>query len=193
VRTVSQTEQVLVTTDRLALFPVGPEHAEDLVLLHSGPDVAYWYAGTWTLSGARAWAEQMAQRWQQEGVGKWMAYRRSDGELVGRGGLTRTEINGEPCLELGWLVREQHRGVGYATEIGRAGLAFAFDELSAVEVVAFTEVHNRASRAVMVRLGMVDAGLIHRPGLLEGQAGVQLSAPFALYRCRRTNSPPRQR
>lgn len=61
-----------------------------------------------------------------------------------RGGLTWTEIDGEPCLELGWLVAEQHRGVGYATEIGRAGLAFVFDKLKSKEVVAFTEVHNHA-------------------------------------------------
>lgn len=124
----------------------------------------------------------MRQRWQQEHVGKWMAYRRSDGELIGRGGLTRIEIEGDPCLELGWLVREQHRGVGYATEIGRVGLTFAFNQLGAEEVVAFTEVHNRASRAVMIRLGMTEAGLIYRPGLIEGCDGIQPSAPFALYR-----------
>jgi RimJ/RimL family protein N-acetyltransferase len=124
----------------------------------------------------------MHERWEREGVGKWMAYRRSDGELIGRGGLTWTEIRGEPRLELGWLVREQHRGAGYATEMGRAGLAFAFHELGAREVVAFTELHNRASRAVMIRLGMVDAGLIYRPGLLDGRDGIQPCAPFALYR-----------
>ena len=40
------------------------------------------------------------------------------------------------------------------SEIGRAGLDFAFGELGAAEVVAFTEPHNARSRAVMVRLGM---------------------------------------
>jgi RimJ/RimL family protein N-acetyltransferase len=38
-------------------------------------------------------------------------------------------------------------------EIGRAALAFAVNELGATEVVAFTEPHNRRSRAVMERLG----------------------------------------
>jgi [ribosomal protein S5]-alanine N-acetyltransferase len=36
-------------------------------------------------------------------------------------------------------------GRGYATEIGRAGLGLAFDDLGAGEVVAFTERHNRRS------------------------------------------------
>jgi hypothetical protein len=37
---------------------------------------------------------------------------------------------------------------------GRAGLDFAFTELAADEVVAFTEPDNQRSRAVMHRLGM---------------------------------------
>ncbi|MEP6851432.1 MAG: GNAT family N-acetyltransferase [bacterium] len=173
---------MIVCTERLRLEPVDPDHADDLVLLHSGPDVAFWYAGAWTQADALDWAAQMHHRWQHEGVGKWMAYRRTDGELVGRGGVSRAHIGGERLLELGWAIREQHRGHGYATEIGRAGLAFAFDELAATEVVAFTEVHNRASIAVMERINMSRVDQIGRPGLIEGREGVQESAPFALYR-----------
>ena len=176
---------VLVETERLTLEPAHPRHAEDLVLLHSGPDVAFWYAGAWTRVQAQEWATGMQERWQRDGVGKWLAFRRLDGELIGRGGLTWTEIEGRPRLEMGWAIREQHRHRGYATEIGRAGLAFAFEQLHAEEVVAFTEVHNHASRAVMERLGMSELGQIFRPGLVEHQEGVHELAPFALYRIRR--------
>lgn len=67
-------------------------------------------------------------------------------------------------------------------EIRRAGLASAFDELKANGVVAFTEIHNRASRAVMIRLQMVDTGLTSRSGLVQGREGIEPSTPFALYR-----------
>ena len=49
-------------------------------------------------------------------------------------------------------------------------------------IVAFTEVHNRASRAAMEHLGMRPAGTIRREGLIEGRTGVHADAPFALYR-----------
>ena len=53
--------------------------------------------------------------------------------------------------------------------------------LSPAEVVAFTEVHNRRSRAVMERLGMHLCSEIRWRGLIEGKPGVHDEAPFAPY------------
>jgi RimJ/RimL family protein N-acetyltransferase len=87
----------------------------------------------------------------------------------------------EHRLELGWAVREEFRGQGLATEIGYAGLGFAFDVLGAQSVISFTERHNWASRKVMERLGMHLSGEIRTRGLIEGKSGEHDAAPFALY------------
>jgi RimJ/RimL family protein N-acetyltransferase len=179
--TGSATEPVL--TARLVLTPVGPEDVGDLVHLYNDPQVAFW-TGPWTDAAVEVWATQMAARWAAEGVGKWMARDRWDGSLVGRGGFTRFDLDGEAVLELGWVVRDARTGRGYATEIGRAALAWAAEHEPRLPIVAFTEVHNRASRAVMERLGLRPAGTIRREGLVEGLTGVQPEAPFALYRYR---------
>ncbi len=171
---------MLVTTERLRLEPVTGDHLDDLRILFGDPEVAHW-TGPWSESLTREWAVDMEQRWLHEGVGKWVAYRRVDDQLVGRGGLSWSAIDGEPRLELGWALLRAHRGQGYATEIGLAGLDHAFSELGAADVVAFTEVHNRASRAVMHRLGMTFRGQIRRRGLIEGREGLHDEAPFALY------------
>ena len=174
---------MIVTTERLVLTPVTTADADDLVLLHSDPNVSHWHAGAWSRAHAHEWSRSMAERWRQEGIGKWMARLRVDGTLVGRGGLSRFELEGEETVELGWTLRDAARGHGYASEIGRAALDVAFDELQAARVVAFTEVHNHASLAVMRRLGMRPRRLIHRPGLVAGAKGVHEHAPFALYDC----------
>lgn len=179
-----------VLTERLALTPVGPEHTADLVRLHADPNVAYWNAGAWSETDARQFATEMGRRWSVDGVGKWMAHRRADGALVGRGGLSLAVVDGVRRLELGWAVRDGLRGQGYATEIGAAGLRFAFDDLGASEVVAFTEVHNRASRAVMERLGLRFTKIIRAPGLVEGEDGMDDDAPFALYLIGRDSLTP---
>ena len=108
-----------VLTPRLVLTPVGRDDVNDLLLLYSDPVVAYW-TGPWTRAAVEAWAADMAARWTADGVGKWMARDRSDGSLVGRGGFTRFDLDGETVLELGWAVRDARTGRGYATELGRA-------------------------------------------------------------------------
>jgi RimJ/RimL family protein N-acetyltransferase len=163
------------------LTPVGIGDLDDLVLLYGDPEVAFW-TGPWTRPAIEAWAAGMAARWAADGVGKWMARDRSDGSLVGRGGFTRIDLEGETVLELGWVVRDARTGRGFATELGRAALAWAGDHAPHLPVVAFTEVHNRASRAVMERLGLHQVGVLRRPGLVEGRTGIQPDAPFALYR-----------
>lgn len=103
-------------TDRLLLTPIGVDHAGDLERLYSDPHVDYW-TGPWTSVGVRTWAQNMADRWARDGVGKWLARDRLDGTLVGRGGLSRTILGDESVLEVGWAVRDELTGRGYASEI----------------------------------------------------------------------------
>jgi RimJ/RimL family protein N-acetyltransferase len=199
-------------TDRLRLEPVGPAHVDDLVRLHDDPTVAFWYAGRWDHDEARRRATRMGEAWEVDGVCKWMAYERTGreqvggelagAELVGRGGLSRMAADAEVTrrieaalgdrsrgwarqrIEVGWAILSSASGRGLATELGRAGLAYAFDTLGADEVVAFTERHNTRSRAVMERVGMDYVGEFPGKGLfqgVEGAEGVRAWAPFALY------------
>jgi len=194
-------------TDHLRLEPltgpgeVLPGHATDLVALFADPWVAHWYAETLSEQDAVRRATAAQARWEADGVNKWMAYERDGGALVGRGGLSRIPADAAVAdaigdlvgpdwavdrLELGWALTESARGRGLATEIGRAGLGFAFETLGAQAVIAFTERINAASRAVMERLGMTYAGEITTEGLVEGSAEVQPDAPFAVYVGHRT-------
>jgi RimJ/RimL family protein N-acetyltransferase len=140
-------------TARLRLEPIGARHAEDLWRLFSDPAVAEWYGGVWALERAQREAASMANAWQSDGVHKWMAYLRSTGALVGRGGLSRVQLAGQERLEIGWALLRQFWGQGYATEMGQAGVDFAFEELGADELVSYAETRNARSRAVMERLG----------------------------------------
>jgi RimJ/RimL family protein N-acetyltransferase len=196
-------------TTRLRLEPVGPANALDLWLVHNDDAVSPWYDSLKPSPElAEQWAESMGDSWRFHRVHKWIAYDRVSGELVGRGGLSRTPVDddwgqiyallpAEPWvrvahesrrpfiahanwLEIGWALRREFWGRGYASEIGRAGLAFAFDVLGMEAVVSCTVRHNVRSRAVMERIGMRYAGEIRSRGMVETVAGVQDDAPFAV-------------
>lgn len=174
------------TTARLRLEPISPAVAHDLWLLYQDPGIAAWFDGPWSPTQVDHFVRQMAECWQRHGVGKWVAYGHESGTLVGRGGPSITDVLGGQHAEIGWAVRERFWGRGYATEIGTAAIQLVDDVLGVDEVVAFTETHNRRSRAVMERLGMSYRGEIRRPGLVEGIDGVVDDAPFALYVLGRT-------
>ncbi len=173
--------------------------------LHGEPGIASWFGGGWSRDHAAEVAATKHRAWETVGTSKWMAYERGTGELVGRGGVDRMApdhavpqwmaaapggaVWAADRLEVGWTVATAKQRSGYATEIGRAGLDFAFRELGAGEVVAFTEPHNRASRTVMERLGMTLAGEVEAPALSEGKDGIGPYGRFVIYRLARRTAP----
>jgi RimJ/RimL family protein N-acetyltransferase len=174
-------------TERLRLVPIDARHASELWELHQDEGIARWYP--LSKEEALRFVERMESSWAR-GVGKWLAYEESTGAFVGRGGPSWAVVEGAGCVEMGWALRQELWGRGYATEIGRAGLDHAFSVLGVEEVVAFTEVHNVRSRAVMERLGMRYVRQILRSGLIAGSSEMHKYAPFALYRITRATHDP---
>ena len=197
-------------TEHLRLEPITAAHVGDYLTVFNDDAIAEWYAGKPTREEAVADVARIERAWNVLGVHKWLAYEVSSGEVVGRGGLSCMVLGSDvacqvvellrpaPWLdeafnpgngmqlarrwfEIGWALRGAFWGRGYASEIARAGLDYAFEELAARAVVSFTERHNARSRAVMERMGMTYAGEFLSEGLLEGVEGVHPDAPFALY------------
>ena len=75
-----------------------------------------------------------------------------------------------PCIEVGWRLDAHCWGRGYATEAGRAALAYGFDVAGLDEIVSMTAATNLRSIAVMQRLGMQPAGEFEHPRLPAGHA-----------------------
>ena len=94
------------------------------------------------------------------------------GEFIGFVGLSvprRAELPFMPCVEIGWRLAQAHWGRGYATEAARACLQVGFGPLALAEIVSFTSLINRPSRALMARIGMRDSGEdFDHPALPEG-------------------------
>jgi RimJ/RimL family protein N-acetyltransferase len=166
-------------TDRLRLEPAGTEHAHDLWALVNDNAVAGCLGTKWSRKETHWVTNYWRSRWEINGVDKWMAYHRASGAFVGCGGLTPSS-RGKRTLELSWALRAEFRGLGYATEIGRAALRFAFDDLDAIRVIASTELHNQRSLAVMNRLGLHFTHETTERGVLPGRDGLH-EMPFAVY------------
>lgn len=84
----------------------------------------------------------------------------------------------DPAVEIGWRLRTDAWGQGYATEGAQLALAHAFDTLNRAEIVSFTAEGNFPSRRVMIRLGMRQDGGFEHPSIAEGH----LLRAHVLYR-----------
>jgi RimJ/RimL family protein N-acetyltransferase len=87
----------------------------------------------------------------------WVVERKADGAILGFCGLKLADAPGSSvtgAMEVGWRLRENAWGQGYAKEAAVAALDAAFDRFGADEVVALTVAGNSASWGLMQRLGM---------------------------------------
>lgn len=98
------------------------------------------------------------QCWSDNGHGYWVVERRSDDAFLGFCGLDLLKhdvpqaLTGE--VEIGWRLREDAWGQGYATEAASVVLDLAFRIHNMDRVVSRTDVANGASIRVMRKLGM---------------------------------------
>jgi ribosomal-protein-alanine N-acetyltransferase len=101
-------------------------------------------------------AERIRRHIEEEGWGLWAVEVVGGAAFIGFVGLARPnfEEHFTPGVEVGWRLARAHWGRGYATEAGRAALAYGFEELGLKEIVSFTSELNTRSRRVMERLGM---------------------------------------
>lgn len=124
--------------------------------MNEDPEVMRYFPGTLTRQQSAAWAENCRHMLEQQGWGLWAVEVRDNGEFIGFVGLHAPEIDlpFNPCVEIGWRLKRSAWGQGYATEAARACLQFGFEQIGLQEIVSFTSVVNKASSAVMQRLGM---------------------------------------
>ena len=169
------------TTDRLLLRAFRDVDRDPFAAMNGDPAVMEHFPKTLTRSESDALLDRILARWETDGFGLWAVERRADGAFLGFAGIARLPYLEEP--EVGWRFVPSAWGHGYATEAGRAALAFGFDVLGVPEIVSVTAITNERSAAVMRRLGMTrdPADDFLHPNLPEGHR----LRPHVMYRLRR--------
>ena len=89
--------------------------------------------------------------WQLRGYGLFALEEKATGTLIGRTGIFEPE--GWPGFEVGWMLRRQSWGKGYATEAARRVLRHVFTEMDREHVISLIRQANAPSIRVAERLG----------------------------------------
>lgn len=140
-------------TDRLLFREMNDTDLDNMAVLLGDPEVMRFYPAPKTREGAAGWIQWNRENYAQHGYGLWIV-QTHDGEFIGDCGLTWQEVNAAQKLEVGYHVRSDLQGQGFATEAATACRDYAREHIRATELVAIIHPDNRASERVAEKIGM---------------------------------------
>ncbi len=155
--------ETIIETPRLRLRRLTPEDFPELCGILQDEAVMYAWEHAFSDEEVRDWISRNMERYGRDGYGYFAAIDKSTGEMVGNIGLLEEEILGKACLGVGYILRRDCWGQGYALEGARGCAEYARNVLGAKELVADIRPGNHASRKVAEKLGMTPTGEYDKP------------------------------
>lgn len=151
-------ENYILTTQRLFLRKIGPQDLDDLFEMDADPAVHTYIENNPVTS-----KEQVVQviamlnkQYEENGIARWAVVDRQTHECIGWAGLKyfRTPLNHhKDFYELGYRFKQKHWNKGYATEAGKAIIAYGFTCYDIGSIYAITHPENENSMKVLRKLG----------------------------------------
>ena len=157
---MSEASMLSLETERLRLRPFTAADHPMIYRVASDPATTeylfFWgRIGSTPETDARRYLDYVLSRWREKPLRAWeyCVTLKATGEAVGQGSVEWSQYTPETA-ELGWILLPEHRGRGYATEMGRELIRAAFESMGAQQVIAHCDSRNASSYHVMERLGM---------------------------------------
>jgi RimJ/RimL family protein N-acetyltransferase len=144
-------------TERLVLRPWQDGDAGNALSAYGDAEVARWLAPAVDRVPDLPAMRQLVRRWAAEAAGltapagRWAVELRGGGAVIG--GATLLPLPPDDEYEMGWQLRRDAWGNGYATEAGRALARWAFGQ-GIEQVIALVRPANARAASTVARLGM---------------------------------------
>jgi len=148
----------IVETSRLALHPFSDDHVDALFAIQGDREAM---RHTHAVASREECAERLRTFAALEatlGFAPWTVKLRSDGHVIGWGGLSIDPFEPGWGVEVSYFFHPAHWGQGYATELVRTTLDHGFGALSLPAIGAFVRPANAASARVLQKCGFLRLG-----------------------------------
>jgi RimJ/RimL family protein N-acetyltransferase len=146
-----------LVTERLVLRPWNADDAGAALGAYGSAEVSRWLTPVMDRVRDEAAMRVVLRRWADEDArlvtpaGRWAVELRAGGQLVG--GATLLPLLPDEEFEIGWQLRPDAWGHGYATEAGIALARWAFTQ-GIDQVIALVRPANARATATVRRIGM---------------------------------------
>lgn len=135
--------------------------------LNSDPEVMRYFPAPLDLEMSRALLEKLQAHYEVHGYTYFATELLDSRTFIGFIGLKFQDYEAPftPAVDIGWRLRREYWGKGYATEGAGRCLEYGFETLGLTSIIATCPVGNTPSERVMQRIGMQKQGEFEHPGL----------------------------
>lgn len=158
-------DPIFLETDRLVLRPFTEADADQLHALNNDPEVMRFLTGGKPVARETIVNETLpgflAFYAKGDGYGFWAAVEKATGAFLGWFEFRPAKDGTPGVVELGYRLRREAWGKGYATEGSRALIRKGFTDLGAQRIRAETMAVNTRSRRVMEKAGLTYTRTFH--------------------------------
>lgn len=147
---------IFLETPRLLLRRMGEEDVGELAAMLQDDRVMWAWGGGFDEEGVREWLEKTLALYASCGLGYFLAVEKESGRVVGQASLMPCRIDEREAHEIGYMLRHDSQGRGWAREAAAALAQHAFRVLHLPEVALEIRPENHSSLRVARALGAVE-------------------------------------
>ncbi|MCR5327290.1 MAG: GNAT family N-acetyltransferase [Saccharofermentans sp.] len=144
----------ILETERLFLREMTMDDFDALNAVLGDDAIMIHYPYTFDEARVRSWIERNMNRYRNDGFGLWAVCLKDSGEMIGDCGLTLQNIEGEMLPEIGYHIRADRQGQGFAREAALAVRDWAFANTEYPALYSYCKYTNVGSYKTAESIGM---------------------------------------
>jgi predicted acetyltransferase len=153
IETKNEKMTYILETERLKLRELTLADTEKLSLVLSDVESMKFYPHPFSREEVENWIKWNIDNYKKYGFGLWAVIEKDSDEFIGDCGITMQQVEDDLFPEIGYHLRKEFRGKGYATEAARACSDFAKSR-GIKQIISYMKSDNLPSRHVAERNGM---------------------------------------
>lgn len=161
---------IYIETKRLTLRSWKESDIGEFIRMNQDREVMRYFPNVLTGEESIDFARRIQKEFEEKGYGLYAVEEKESETFLGYVGLHQANFEADftPCVEIGWRLKREAWGKGYATEAAKACLAYAFETLKLDKIYSFTAKINQPSKNVMKKIGMEYLKDFDHPQLSSG-------------------------
>jgi [ribosomal protein S5]-alanine N-acetyltransferase len=144
----------MVTTEKLIIRPFHAEDAEAFFELTQDDGFNAFPITIYRQKSSQAAGEWIKENARHGKLGKYAVIEKTSKSLIGMGGLTPWEWEGEKLVDITYRIRQSHWGRGLGRELAHALMKYAVEDLQLSNITATITPDNSASINIATELGL---------------------------------------